>query len=274
MRQKLLETQEKKSDDQDEKVMEARRLVQVSVHPDTGTIIPTIFRPPGLFVVGAPLVVGTLMPHRGVISAFIPQILFQSYNVGFTVMNSNLSVKTQQSLSQNPLYLSGSALYVACVGTLPIYFANRLNLSGPITQNFIHRILPPPLFALLGALNVFLVRSFEMSGGIQVMDGAGNVVGVSPEAGKKAVKETALSRAFLCGVTALTPSLVRRSPHMLHNPGIFTIIKLLIGALTFGIMTPISFGLFPQQGKINRDDLEAELKEKTSDSELFYHRGL
>ncbi|XP_077311587.1 sideroflexin-4 isoform X1 [Lithobates pipiens] len=258
----------------DEKVAEARRLVQVSVHPDTGTITPLLFRPTAFLFAGSPLLVTTLLPHQGVMSAFISQLFFQVYSAGFTVINRNLSGKAKNLLSQHPLYLSGSVLCVACFGAMPLYVVKRLKLSGPSTHSFIGRILPPPLLALLGGLNVLLVRSSEMDRGIQVVDQAGNVVGVSPSAGKKAVKETALSRAFLCGVTALTPSLVRRSPHMLRNPGIFTVVKLLIATLTFGIMTPISFALFPQQGKIKRDSLEDELKEKTSATELFYHRGL
>ncbi|KAM5132132.1 sideroflexin-4 [Mantella aurantiaca] len=271
--QNVLETSEGNEKD-DEKVAEGRRLVQVSVHPDIGRTLPFCFRPSAYLLLGSPLVVTTLMPHRGAMSAFISQLAFQSYSAGFTVMNRNLSVMTQNSLSQHPLYLSMSALYVACVGATPLYIVKKLKLRGPTTQNFISRILPTPLLALLGGLTVYLMRISEVVGGVQVLDREGNVVGVSPKAGKKAVRETAISRAFLCGVTALVPSLVRRSSHALHNPGLFNVLKLVIAALTFATMTPVSFGLFPLQGMIKREDLEDELKEKTSDAELFYHRGM
>ncbi|XP_068111600.1 sideroflexin-4 [Hyperolius riggenbachi] len=256
-----------------DKISQPRMLVEVSVHPDTGKIIPLIFRTPGYLLSGAPLMVSALLPYKSPVTAFISQFFFQTYNVGFTATHRNRSLTDSSNPSQNPLYLSATSLLLAAAGASPIYMMKKLKVTTK-TQSFVSRLVPPPLFALLGGMNVLLMRIAEREEGIQVVDAAGNIVGVSRKAGKKAVNETALSRSALFGVTALVPLLVRRSPIMLENPGVFVVMKSLIAALTYGIMIQASFGLFPQHGKIKRDDLEDDLKDKTTESDLFYHRGL
>ncbi|XP_075071654.1 sideroflexin-4 [Mixophyes fleayi] len=253
---------------------EALKLCEASVHPDTGSILPFIFRPPALLIMGAPTVVAALFPHRTVMSAFICQVPFHMYMAGFTLANKNQSVQEEKTSLQHTLYLSASVLYLTCIGAVPMFLMKRLKISNPPMQNFFGRILPPPLFGLLGALNVLLMRYSEVENGIQVLDKEGRVVGVSHEAGKKAIRETAVSRSALVGFTVLIPSLMKRSPHMLRNPRMFNVLKQVSAVLAFGAMAPVSFSIFPQKGKIKRDNLEDDLKEKTTEPEVFYNRGV
>lgn len=256
----------------DDKVTEARKLCEASVHPDSGHVLPLIFRPPVYLLLGAPLVVAAVIPHTTVTAAFLYQLPFQTYNAGFTLVNRNRSL--QEGKSPHPLYLSASILYLTCMGAAPALAAKRLGIRNPSVHAFFGRILPPPLYALLGGLSVVLMRFSEVECGVQVVDLEGNVVGTSHNAAEKAMKETALSRSALLGVTALIPSLVRRSPHMMRNPRMFTLLRHLAALVGFAMMVPMSFSLFPQIGSIRRDDLEEELKEKTAEPELFYTRGM
>ncbi|KAG9464117.1 hypothetical protein GDO78_020465, partial [Eleutherodactylus coqui] len=236
---------EQKADEQ--KVIEAAKLCEASVHPDSGQVLPLLLRPPAYLFLGAPLAVAALFPHRTVASAFLFQLPFQTYNAGFTLVHRNRSL--QEGKSQHPLYLSASIVYLSCMGAAPALAMKRLGIRSPASHIFFGRILPTPLYALLGGLSVLLMRYPEVEQEVQVVDQEGNVVGTSNKAAQKAVQETALSRAALLGVTALIPSLMSRS-HMMKNPRMFTLLNHLAGLIAFAMMVPLSFSLFPQKGSV------------------------
>uniref|UniRef100_A0A8C1SWZ2 Uncharacterized protein n=1 Tax=Cyprinus carpio TaxID=7962 RepID=A0A8C1SWZ2_CYPCA len=99
---------------------------------------------------------------------------------------------------------------------------------------------------------VRVVRSKEADNGIRVFDSNGNLVGVSKAAGSKAINETLVQR----------------------NPMIIAPVRHISSAIIFGLMIPVSFSLFPQVGKIKKENLEEEFQSLDGNSELFYHRGL
>ncbi|KAM4636669.1 sideroflexin-4 [Discoglossus pictus] len=278
--QAVLESCEQVTDDslEDQKVKEAQRVCQATLHPHTGSIIPVIFRPPAFMPLCTPLAMATMLPHKGTIPAFFWQVLFQSYSAGFNLIHGNKISKAEDFQTQQYLFLLGSVTYTACVGATPQFLMNRYQMTSPAMQTFFRKLLPIPLLTFLSAFNVLIVRIPEIENGIDVMDKAGNIVGVSQRAGEKAVRETALSRAALIGVTSLMPTLVRRTLQrtrfILRNPRALAPIKHVAAALVFGLMIPVSFGLFPQHGKIQRADLEAKVQANTTETELFYHRGL
>ncbi|XP_063290309.1 sideroflexin-4 [Pelobates fuscus] len=246
-------------------------MCQASLHPDTGNITPTMFRPPAFMPVTMPLVIAASLPHRGPISAFICQTLFHSYCAGFNLLNGNKTLNEEKS-SPPALLIAGSVVYTACVGATPLFIMKRYKLTSPAFQTFFLKVLPAPLLAALSALNVVAARFPETEDGIEVIEKSGKVVGVSRQAGKKAVMETAVSRAALMGVTVLTPILldaIMKGYRMLLSP-----IKHIAAVLVFGTLVPASFSVFPQKGKIARTDLEKELQTGTTASELYYHRGL
>ncbi|XP_053548643.1 sideroflexin-4 isoform X2 [Bombina bombina] len=191
-----------------EKVKEALKVCEASLHPDTGNIIPPIFRPPAFMPLATPLVVAALLPHKGTKSAFFWQILFQSYNAGFTLLNGRNTNNMEHVTSQQSLLLVGAVSYAACVGASPYFLMNRYKLTSPAMQTFFRKMLPVPVITFLSALNVLFVRMPEIEHGIEVRDKAGNIIGVSHHAGEKAVKETAVSRMALVGVTSLMPMLL------------------------------------------------------------------
>ncbi|XP_076831310.1 sideroflexin-4 [Brachyhypopomus gauderio] len=273
----LLRTEAKHQ--KNDKVDNAWRLSLSSVHADTGAVIFPIFRPQAFLPISAPLVVGSFMPHKGVTPALFWHFLLQSYSVGFTHANRNATATPEKTTTvKQSLLITGTVAYSAIAGALPQIILQRLHVTSSAAQTFCRSVLPVPLSAGLAAFSVFIVRDGESENGIQIFDSNGNSVGVSKEAGSKAIKETAISRAALFGTTTTVPSLLvvllNRTKFAKRNPMIFAPFRHISTAIVLGLMIPVSFSLFPQLGKIKREHLEKELQALTSDGELFYHRGL
>uniref|UniRef100_A0A3Q4B0W9 Sideroflexin 4 n=1 Tax=Mola mola TaxID=94237 RepID=A0A3Q4B0W9_MOLML len=229
--------------------------------------------------ISAPLVVASLLPHSRVKPALFWQLLLQSYGAGFNHANRNSSSEqgTKTSLKQL-LLITGTVSYATCAGALPQIFINRLGVRSAPIQTFFRSILPIPLSAALAFFNVLTIRSEEAETGIQVFDSKGNPVGLSKAAGEKAVRETALSRAALFGVTAAVPNLLvlllQRRRLFQRNSLLAAPLRHISAALVLGLMIPVSFSLYPQLGTIKKGNVEEELQAAADDGHLFYHRGL
>ncbi|XP_030058484.1 sideroflexin-4 [Microcaecilia unicolor] len=263
---------------QDKKVKEAWKLNLSSVHPDTGKIIPLVFRPPALLPVATPVVVATLLPHQKTVHALIWQFFFHIYSAGFNLANGNSMSQEKNVPLKQAVFCIGAISYGAFVGSFPQFLANRYNLKTSALQTFVKKLLPVPLFTFLSVFNLAVVRAVEAENGIQVVDKHGNVVGVSKKAGDKAIKETAISRAALIGTSGLVPGLLthvlQRMQFIQRNAFIVAPVRHITVAVTFGVMIPVSFSLFPRIGTILRTDLEEEIQSCTEETELFYNRGL
>ncbi|XP_074763928.1 sideroflexin-4 [Athene noctua] len=249
-----------------------------SVHPDTGKIIPVVFRPPAFLPICLPLVIVSSL-HSQVKKNFFCQFAFHTYTTGFALLNGNGTTKAEEySVQQKQIFYGlGAISYAACIGALPLVFINRYKLKSSLTQLVVQKLLPAPLLGLMSAFTVVVVRSPEFENGIEVMDKNGTVIGVSQKAGQKAVKETALSRAVLFGTTSLVPPVLmhfverakfKRTPHSLAAMRMLAIMTVIVG------MLPVSLSMFPQCGEIKRADLEPELLSSTEETELFYNRGI
>lgn len=249
-----------------------------SVHADSGNVLPLVFRPPAFLPISAPLVVASFLPHSNIKPALFWQFLLQSYTAGFNYANRNSSSeKDKQTHLKQLLLITGTVSYATCAGALPQILINRFGIRSAPVQTFCRSILPIPLSAALAFFSVFAIRSEESETGIRVFDSNGNPVGISKAAGKKAVKETALSRAALFGVTGAFPNLLVL---LLHRTRFFKINSLLVAplrhisvAFILGLMIPVSFSLYPQVGTITKETLEED-QAAAADGHLFYHRGL
>ncbi|NXM02318.1 SFXN4 protein, partial [Tyrannus savana] len=256
-------------------------LTQSSVHPDTNNVIPILFRPPGnclffFYFYGSPgLNAGFIVPC----SLLFLQFVFHSYTTAFTLLNGNGTPKAEEySLQQKQMFYGlGAISYAACVGALPLIFMNRYTLKSPLTQLIVKKLLPAPLLGLTSAFTAAVVRSPEFEHGIEVMDRNGKVVGVSRNAGEKAVRETALSRAVLFGTSFLLPEalvhLVQRAK-LVKNPRALAAVRLFLITSVLAGMVPVSLSMFSQCGEIKRADLEPEILSLTEETELFYNRGV
>ncbi|KTF78988.1 hypothetical protein cypCar_00030451 [Cyprinus carpio] len=250
-----------------------------SVHPDTGGVISPLFRSQVFLPISAPLVVASLLPHKGIKPALFWQFLLQTYCAGFNHANRNATATTDNKTSmKQSILIVGTVAYSTFAGALPQLILKRFRLIGAVAETFSRSLLPVPLSACLAGFSVMVVRSEEADNGIRVFDSNGNAIGVSKAAGSKAIKETALSRAALFGTTAAVPTLLlallKRAKFVQRNPMIIAPVRHISTAIIFGLMIPVSFSLFPQFGKIKKESLEEEFQSLDSNGELFYHRGL
>ncbi|NXK96759.1 SFXN4 protein, partial [Formicarius rufipectus] len=243
--------------------------VKSSVHPDTGKIIPVLFRPPG-----------NLNPEFSfAYNLLFLQFVFHTYTTAFTLLNGNGTPKAEEySIQQKQVFYGlGAISYAAFVGALPLIVMNRYTLKSGLTQLIVRKLLPAPLLGLTSAFTVAVVRSPEFENGIEVMDRNGKVVGVSRNAGEKAVRETALSRGVLFGTTFLLPELlvyfVQRAK-LVKSPRALASVRMLLITSVLAGMIPVSFSMFPQCGEIKRADLEPEILSSTEETEFFYNRGI
>lgn len=262
-----------------DKVSNAWLLSLSSVHSDTGAVISPAYRPQVFLPISAPLVVGSLIAHKGIKSAMFWQFVLHTYCAGFNHANRNATAtKDNKTTMKQSLLILGAVSYSTVTGALPQIILQRLRLVSSLTQTICRSFLPVPLAAGLAAFNIMVVRSEEAENGISLFDANGNAVGVSKEAGFKAVKETAISRATLFGTTAALPTflmaLLERAKFVQRNPRLIAPIGSMCTVITFGLMIPVSFSLFPQLGKIKKENLEKEFQSLDGNEELFYHRGL
>ncbi|KAK7901402.1 hypothetical protein WMY93_018171 [Mugilogobius chulae] len=162
-----------------------------SVHADTGTVLPIIFRPPAVLPISAPIVYAAFLPHRSVKTALVSQFL-----------------KEQNNVCKADAIKLGTVSYATCAGAVPQILINRLQITAASVQNFCRTVLPVPLAAILAFFSLATVRSTEAENGIQVFDSEGNAVGFSKAAERKAIRETGLSRTALIGTTAAAPNII------------------------------------------------------------------
>ncbi|XP_048407182.2 sideroflexin-4 isoform X2 [Stegostoma tigrinum] len=262
-----------------EKIKQALKLSLSSVHPDTGDVLPTIFRASAFTPLAVPLVVAMLLPHKGMKPALFWQFLFQSYSAGFNLANRNKTTSKDVKIPlQQGFLLLGAATYTTCLGVFPQFVMNRYTSNSPTVHTVFRKILPVPVLAIACALNVAIVRGIEFDKGVEVVDESGNVVGVSQLAGTKAIKETAFSRAVLVGTTVAVPNLLvsylQRTDFIRRFPLALAPFRHIMTTIAFGLMVPISFSLYPQTGKIKVSNLEPLIQSATTEDCLYYNRGL
>ncbi|KAG3263987.1 sideroflexin-4 isoform X2 [Ictidomys tridecemlineatus] len=234
----------------DQRIKDAWKRSLSTVHPDSSRLIPILFRPAAFLPLTVPTVFLSMMPAKGMKSMILPQVSLYAYTTGFTMVNGNAS------------YL------------IPHLVQMKYHLDNP----WIKRALPIVFLAQVSGMNVFASRSLEPVQGIEVMDKDGNVIGRSRRAGRKAVRETAISRAVLFGTSAFIPEVFtyffKRTQFFLQNPQSLWTLKLSCTLLVMGVMVPVSFSMFPQIGQIKYSKLEEEIQALTEETELFYNRGV
>nr|XP_045016096.1 sideroflexin-4 isoform X3 [Jaculus jaculus] len=256
----------------DQRIREAWQRSLSTVHPDNSKLIPALFRPAAFMPLVAPLVFLSMMPVKGIKSMILPQVSLYAYTTAFTITNGNASYS--HGPVERTLLGTGVCVSSTLFGLIPHFVHMRYGLD-----NFwIRKALPIAILAQVSGVNVLASRRLESIRGIEVMDKKGNVIGHSRRAGEKAIKETAISRAVLFGTAAFIPEAfmyylkkIRFSP---PNPQSFGVLKLACTLLTMGLMVPASFSIFPQVGRIQRGQLEKEIRSSTEEAELFYNRGV
>ncbi|XP_033037345.1 sideroflexin-4 isoform X1 [Trachypithecus francoisi] len=255
----------------DQRIQEAWKRSLATVHPDSSNLIPNFFRPAAFLPFMAPTVFLSMMPPKGIKSVILPQVFLYTYMTAFNSINGNRSYTCKPV--ERSLLMAGAFAASTFLGVVPHFIQMKYGLTNPWI-----RLLPVVFLVQANGMNVYMSRNIESIKGIAVMDKEGNVLGHSPIAGTKAVRETAASRTVLFGTSALIPEVFtyffKRTQFFLKNPGSLWILKLSCTVLTMGLMVPVSFSIFPQMGRIQSCSHEEKIQPSTEETEIFYHRGV
>ncbi|XP_031654282.1 sideroflexin-5 isoform X2 [Oncorhynchus kisutch] len=250
--------------------------MQAIIHPDTGEKIFMPFRMSGYVPFGTPIVVGLLLPNQTVVSTIFWQWLNQSHNACVNYSNRNATKPTPTSTFLQGYFGAVTSAVSLAVGlNVLIQRANRLS---PATQIIIQRLIPFPAVASANICNVGLMRHNELSEGIDVLDGNGNVVGSSKIAAKHAIMETAFTRVVLpMPIFVLPPiimSYLEKLPFLQTNRRLLLPIHSLVCLATFSLSLPLAISLFPQMSQIEVSQLEPEIAMATNSKVVTYNKGL
>ncbi|UZP43755.1 hypothetical protein NXS19_011567 [Fusarium pseudograminearum] len=197
----------------------AKKVVDSTLHPDTGEPIFFPFRMSCYVFTNLVVTAGMLQPGMGTVGIVGWQVFNQSLNVAFNTANSNKSSPMSTSVLVKS-YLS--AVGASCSVALGLNaIVPRLNVT-PSTRAILGRLIPFAAVATAAGLNTYLMRRDEIVKGIDVRpvlseDDKQKLVaegkserdvpslGKSQSAAKRAVYQTAASRVFTASPIMVLP---------------------------------------------------------------------
>jgi len=260
----------------------AKRILDSTLHPDTGTPVILPFRMSSYVLSNLVVTVGMLTPGLGTAGTLFWQIANQSLNVAVNTANANKShpLTTQQLVTNYLLAVAGSCSVAVGLNAI----VPKLRNISPNTRTILSRLVPFAAVVSAGMVNVFLMRGEEIRKGITVYDTVTNQpVGTSKTAAKYAVGETALSRVINATPIMVLPALVlvRLQKGVLKGRS-----NLAVAAANLGLITvtsfaalPFALAIFPQKRVRSIDDLEEHLRGVTNRNgqvvkQVWFNRGM
>lgn len=260
----------------DAELWNAKKIKDAIIHPDTGEKILMPLRMSGYVPFGTASVIGMLIPGASVSQVVFWQWVNQTHNAGVNYANRNATKPTPTSkFIQSYVGAVGSALTIAVGISLGIKKTSLLSANSKLLAS---RFVAYPATATANIANVYLMRSSELQQGIDVHDQQGNVVGTSKAAAKKAVSETALSRVILPAPILIFPPIImtmlEKTKFIMSRPKMILPLNAVVCTLAFGLALPFAIALFPQQSKMSREKLEADIAEKTDSQFVYFNKGL
>lgn len=260
----------------DKQLWEAQKIKQAILHPDTGNRIPMPFRMSGFAPFGTITVTGLLLPNQTFYQMIFWQWLNQSHNacVNYANRNATKPVPTRR-------FVEGYIAAVTAACSIAVGLNTILQRTGswsPRTKMVAQRFIPFPAVATASTLNAILMRNHELREGIVVVDEMGEEVGTSVVAARRAVKETAITRAILPAPLLLIPPVImaglEKTVILKRWPRLHLPVQVAVCTLCFGLALPVCIALFPQESQIAVSELEPEIRTKTTRTILYYNKGL
>ncbi|ODV95232.1 hypothetical protein PACTADRAFT_33810 [Pachysolen tannophilus NRRL Y-2460] len=242
----------------------AKRVLDSTVHPDTGETVFLPFRMSSCVLSNLVVTAGMLTPNMGHMGTLFWQIANQSLNVAVNTANANKShpMTTQQLITNYVLAVTAScSVALGLNATVP-----KLKSLGHNTRMILGRLVPFAAVVSAGIVNVFLMRGEEIRKGITVYDKDGNEVGLSKKAAFNAVAETAASRIINATPIMVLPPLilVRLQKGFLKGKslGIQTLANIGLIFTTSLVALPFALAAFPQRTTMHVSKLEKELQNR------------
>ncbi|KAL0097651.1 Tricarboxylate/iron carrier [Phycomyces blakesleeanus] len=263
-----------------EALWKAKKIIDSTLHPDTGKPIFLPFRMSCFVPTNMILVAGMLMPNPSIKSILFWQWANQSVNIAFNSANAN---KTTPMSIQETAVAYVSAVTTSCALAVGLSQAvPRLKVS-PSLKSLMIKMVPFTAVATAGTVNVFLMRGKEIRDGIDVYTAEGESVGKSKKAGLAAVSQVAISRVLTTAPVLIVPPLLlnqfEKTKFIQANPRL--VMPLNLGLITLSIMTalPAAIAVFPQRGELSTDTMEEEFhslkdKENRPVKVVYYNKGL
>ncbi|XP_020777312.1 sideroflexin-5a isoform X2 [Boleophthalmus pectinirostris] len=259
-----------------EKLWKAQKIKQAIIHPDTGEKILMPFRMSGFVPFGTPVVVGLLLPNQTLMSTIFWQWLNQSHNACVNYSNRNASQPNPTSAFVYG-YLGAVTSAVSIAVGLNVLIQRAKGFS-PSSRVLVQRFIPFPAVASANLCNVVLMRQWELSEGISVVNEDGNVVGTSKVAAKYALLETALTRIVMPMPILVLPPMImanlEKLPLLQGNPRLVLPIHALVCLASFAFALPLAISLFPQTSQISVEKLEPEIAKAADSKTVYYNKGL
>ncbi|OBZ86247.1 putative mitochondrial transport protein fsf1 [Choanephora cucurbitarum] len=263
-----------------EELWKAKKVVDSTIHPDTGEPVLLPFRMSCFVPTNMILVAGMLLPNPSIKSILFWQWANQSVNVAFNSANANKT--TPMSIKETAIaYVS--AVTTSCTLAVGLNQAvPRLQVS-PHLKSLCMKLVPFTAVAAAGTVNVFLMRGKEIREGIDVFDDQGHSVGKSKVAGFSAVSQVAISRILTNAPVLIIPPILlgrlQRTRWVQQRPGL--VMPLNFGLIALSLMTalPAAIAVFPQIGTLETSKMEKEfqsLKDVHGNpvDRLYFNKGL
>ncbi|CAG8669158.1 9504_t:CDS:2, partial [Dentiscutata erythropus] len=262
-----------------ERLWKAKKVVDSTVHPDTGEPVFLPFRMSCFVPTNLVVVAGMLMPNPSMKSIIFWQWANQSINVAINYSNAN---KTTLMSFKETATAYVSAVTTSCGLAVGLTQAvPRLKFLSPSIRGILARLVPFVAVASAGTVNVYLMRLKEIRDGIDVYDANGNNLGKSRKAGASAVGQVAISRIFTnCPVLTIPPlilSQLEKTKLLRNNPKLAIPINFGLITLSLTVSLPLAIAAFPQKAVIDPLKLEEEfwnLKDKNGETirRMFFNK--
>ncbi|KXS99604.1 hypothetical protein AC579_1221 [Pseudocercospora musae] len=270
---------------------EAKKVVDATLHPDTGEPVFLPFRMSCFVISNLVVTAGMLTPNLTNTGTIAWQVANQSLNVGINFSNANKSTPMATSTIVQSYFTAVGASCGVAVGLNSI--VPRLKRVSPSTKVVLGRLVPFAAVACAGVLNVFLMRGEEIRRGIEVFpseseenrkkrEDAGKSlepIGKSKKAATLAVGETAISRVLNATPIMVIPPLVlvrlQQTAWLKSRPRMVLPINLGLILTTSLFALPLALAAFPQRQAVKATSLEKEFWDQGGEGGLIeFNRGL
>jgi len=267
-------------DDDTEKLWQAQKVIDTTLHPDTQEVIPMPFRVSAFVPANILICMGMLMPGAGIANQVFWQWINQTYNICLNHANRNASNPiTNQDLAIN----YAAAVSASCGVALGLGRAVEKLAFRPGVKTTLAMLVPFFSVAIAGIVNVFMMRRNEVSHGINVKTEEGVVVGKSKKAGMSALAMVATSRVVtaipVLTVVPFTVNALLKTRFFKSRPSL--VIPLNIGLIYLALETalPAAIALFPQNIRVAAKSLEPQFHDLVDSNNqklthLYFNRGL
>eukprot|EP00127_Corallochytrium_limacisporum_P004070 Clim_evm15s157 gene=Clim_evmTU15s157 len=265
-----------------ETLWQAKKIVDSTVHPDTGETIFLPFRMSAFVPMNILITVGMLIPNPSIPTLIFWQWVNQSLNVGINFANANKS--TPLSTGEVLTAYAGATTASCSIAVGLNQWVKRTSRLTNAQRASLGRFVPFVAVAAANFANVFLMRSKELTAGVAVKDEDGKVLGKSKRAGLFSLTACSVSRvATASPALTLVPvamtAIENKFPSVKANWLRGMPIQCTLLGLCFAGALPFAIAIFPQTASLPVSSVEPEfqgLKRKDGSpvQKVTFNKGL